>query len=61
MVPDMTCCCRSVWHLLLKIHTPGIPTLLVWAILMILEVSDPGMVLELIPSPALIPARASVP
>ena len=24
-------------------------------------VSDPGMVIELIPSPALIPARASVP
>ena len=29
--------------------------------LRMLGVSDPGMVMELIPSPALIPARASVP
>jgi len=45
----------------LNIHTPGIPTLLLWVILMILDDSDPGMVIELTLSPALMPARASVP
>jgi len=43
----------------LNIHTPGIPTLLVCAILIILCVSDPVMLTKL--SPALIPARASLP
>ena len=37
------------------------PTLLVCVILIMLGVCDPGMVIELILSPALIPARASVP
>ena len=37
------------------------PTLLVWAILMIKGVCDPGIVIWLTPSPALIPARTSVP
>ena len=45
----------------LNIHTPGIPTLLVWAMLMTLGVLDPGIVIELTRSPALIPANASVP
>ena len=45
----------------LNIHTPGLPTLLVWVTLMMLGVSDPGTVIWLIPSPTLIPARASVP
>ena len=34
------------------------PTLLVSVILIMLRVSDPGMITELTPSPALIPARA---
>ena len=52
-----------IQYILLKlnIHTPGIPTLLVWAMLMIPDLRDPGMVIELTPSPALIPATASVP
>ena len=37
------------------------PTLLVWEILMMLGVCDPGIVIWLTPSPKLIPARASVP
>ena len=45
----------------LNIHIPGIPILLVWGMLIILAVRDPGIVNESIPSPALIPARASVP
>jgi len=45
----------------LNIHTPGIPTLLVCAILTMLGVCDPVIVIELTPSPALIPARASLP
>jgi len=45
----------------LNIHTPGIPTLVVWVMLMILGVCDPGIVIELTPLPALIPVRASVP
>ena len=45
----------------LNIHTPGIPTLLVCAILIILGVSDPVMLTKLTPSPALIPATASLP
>ena len=45
----------------LNIHTPGIPILLVCVILRMIGVSDPGIVIELTPSPALIPARASVP
>ena len=44
-----------------NIHIPGIPTLLVWAILMIEGVRDPGIVIEMLPSPALIPARALLP
>ena len=40
---------------------PGMPTLLVRAISIILGVSDPGIVTKFSPSPALIPARASVP
>ena len=45
----------------LNIHTPGIPTLLVWVILIMLGVSDPEIVTWLTPSPTLIPAKASVP
>ena len=45
----------------MNIHTPGIPTLLVCAILTMLGVCDPVIVIELTPSPALIPARASLP
>ena len=45
----------------LKIHTPGLPTLLVSSISRMLEVSDPGIVIWLTPSPALIPARALAP
>ena len=45
----------------MNIHTPGIPTLLVSAIFKMSGVSDPEMVTELTRSPALIPARASVP
>ena len=45
----------------LNIQTPGIPTLLVIARLMMFGVSDPGMVIELTPSPVLISAKASVP
>ena len=41
-----------------NIHIPGMPTLLVWVMAVILGVCDPGMVTELTPSPALIPARA---
>jgi len=41
----------------LNIHTPGVPTLLVLAMLIMLGVSDPGIVIELMPSPILIPAR----
>ena len=41
-----------------NIHIPGMPTLLVWVTLVILGVCDPGMVTELTPSPALIPATA---
>ena len=37
------------------------PTLLVLEILIMLGVSDPGMVVEFMPSPTLIPAKASVP
>ena len=44
-----------------NIHTPGIPTLLVSVIFIISGVCDPGIVIELIPSPALIPATASFP
>ena len=35
--------------------------LLVVSMLIMLDVRDPGIVTELTPSPALIPARASVP
>ena len=45
----------------MNIHTPGTPILLVSAMFKMSGVSDPGMVIELMPSPALIPARASVP
>ena len=45
----------------LKIHTPGLPMLLVWVTLIMSGVNDPGTVIWLIPSPALIPARASIP
>ena len=45
----------------LNIHTPGLPMLLVWVTLIMPGVSDPGTVIWLIPSPALMPARASVP
>ena len=41
-----------------NIHVPGLPTLLVCWILIMSNVSDPGIVTKLTPSPALIPARA---
>ena len=44
-----------------NIQTPGVPTLVVWSILIIPPVSDRGMVTNPKPSPALIPARAFVP
>ena len=44
----------------LKIHIPGIPTLLVSSMLRMLEVRDPGIVTWFTPSPALIPARADL-
>ena len=44
-----------------NIQVPGIPMLLVVSILIMLDVRDPGTVTKLIPSPAFIPARASVP
>ena len=44
----------------LKIHLPGTPTLLVSSISRMLGVSDPGMVMWFMPSPALTPARALV-
>ena len=47
--------------LVLNIHVPGIPTLLVWVMLIMPEVNDPGMVIKLPLVPALIPARASFP
>ena len=50
-----------IYGIPLNIHTPGIPTLLVCAILIILGVSDPVMLAKLTPSPALIPATASLP
>ena len=46
---------------ILKIQTPGLPTLLVITRLVMFGLRDPGMVTELTPSPALIPAKASVP
>ena len=47
--------------LTLYIYTPGIPTLLVSAIFMMLDVLEPVIVSEVTPLPTLIPARASVP
>ena len=44
-----------------NIHIPGMPTLLVLVTLVILGIRDPGMVTELTPSPALIPARTLLP
>ena len=46
---------------ILKIQTPGFPTLLVLIRLVMFEVREPGIVIELTPSPALIPAKASIP
>ena len=43
------------------IYTPGIATLLVSAIFKISEECEPEMVIEVLPLPALIPARAIVP
>ena len=44
----------------MNIHVPGMPTLLILAILVMLEVRDPGIVYELIWSPPLNPASASI-
>jgi len=44
-----------------NIHTPGSPTLLVCATLIMLGDSDPVTPTKVMPSPVLIPAAASVP
>ena len=47
--------------LILNIHIPGMSTFVVWVMLIMLEVNDPGIVLKVTPSPASIPASAAVP
>ena len=45
----------------LNIQIPGMPILLVFTTLVMFGVLDPGTVIALVRSPALIPTRASVP
>jgi len=51
------CCCSVV----LKIHVPGLPTLLVLVTLMMSSVPDPGMLKKFSPSLASYPATAGPP